>query len=52
MVDEYDNIKIIDFGLANFFDQKNALKTFCGSLQYSAPEIMKGDPYIGKFINI
>ncbi|KAI0230357.1 Serine/threonine-protein kinase [Massospora cicadina] len=52
MIDVYDNVKIIDFGLANFFDQKNALKTFCGSLQYSAPEIMRGDPYIGPEVDI
>lgn len=52
MIDSENNVKIIDFGLANFFDQKNALKTFCGSLQYSAPEIMRGDPYIGPEVDI
>ncbi|KXN69052.1 kinase-like protein, partial [Conidiobolus coronatus NRRL 28638] len=52
MIDTHDRVRIIDFGLANFFDQKTNLNTFCGSLQYSAPEIMRGDPYVGPEVDI
>lgn len=29
------NIKLIDFGFANYFDLTNPLKTFCGSPPYA-----------------
>ena len=29
------NIKLADFGFANYFDLKNPLKTFCGSAPYA-----------------
>jgi serine/threonine protein kinase len=29
------NIKLADFGFANFFDLNNPLKTFCGSAPYA-----------------
>ena len=40
-------LKIIDFGLCHDFDQKQCLKTKCGSPSYAAPEILKGFPYDG-----
>lgn len=45
-------IKIIDFGLSNFFSTDNSLSTFCGSLQFAAPELLRGIPYEGPEIDI
>ncbi|OMH80000.1 Carbon catabolite-derepressing protein kinase [Zancudomyces culisetae] len=45
-------VKLIDFGLANFFSQKGLMETFCGSLPYTAPEILRGDPYFGPEIDV
>lgn len=52
LVDENDNIKMIDFGLSNFYDNKNNLKTFCGSLYFAAPELLTGIEYGGPEIDI
>ncbi|PVU97160.1 hypothetical protein BB561_000715 [Smittium simulii] len=45
-------VKLIDFGLANFFTQNGHMQTFCGSLPYTAPEILRGDSYNGPEIDI
>ncbi|XP_019857367.1 PREDICTED: maternal embryonic leucine zipper kinase-like [Amphimedon queenslandica] len=48
LLDEYSNIKLIDFGLvAEPKDIRHLLKTCCGSPAYAAPELIKGGPYIG-----
>ncbi|XP_035221038.1 uncharacterized protein LOC118193974, partial [Stegodyphus dumicola] len=47
LLDEKGNAKIADFGLSNVFDEKNLLKTYCGSPLYASPEIVKGVPYYG-----
>lgn len=41
-------IKITDFGLSKFFDNNPVMKTFCGTQNYLAPEVLKGD---GKYTN-
>ena len=38
-------VKLTDFGFSNQFDPGQSLKTSCGSLAYSAPEILLGDAY-------
>lgn len=35
LLDANMNIKLIDFGFANYFDLTNPLKTFCGSPPYA-----------------
>jgi len=45
-------IKIIDFGLSNFFSEKKLLETPCGSPSYAPPEIIKGEKYNGFYIDI
>ncbi|KXN65474.1 Ampk-like protein Snf1, partial [Conidiobolus coronatus NRRL 28638] len=52
MVDSHDRIKLIDFGLANFYDPSSHLNTSCGTIPYTAPEILRGDKYIGPEIDI
>lgn len=39
------SVKLTDFGLSNKFAPGEKLKTSCGSLCYSAPEILLGDHY-------
>lgn len=47
-------VKLTDFGFSNKFYPGQKLETSCGSLAYSAPEILLGDSYdapaVGKFI--
>ncbi|ORY04416.1 hypothetical protein K493DRAFT_205793 [Basidiobolus meristosporus CBS 931.73] len=52
LVDKEDNIKLIDFGLANFYNRNAVLKTACGSLPYTAPEILRGESYVGPEVDI
>ncbi|XP_012285271.1 MAP/microtubule affinity-regulating kinase 3 [Orussus abietinus] len=34
-----ERIKVVDFGLGNFYTRDNPLKTHCGSPEYAAPEL-------------
>ncbi|OHS95941.1 CAMK family protein kinase [Tritrichomonas foetus] len=46
MVDRYNNIRLIDFGLGNQIKNEGDLfTTACGSAAYAAPEILKGESY-------
>ena len=45
-------LKIIDFGLSNFFNGKNLLSTPCGSPCYASPEMVSGKKYNGFKIDI
>jgi len=45
-------LKIIDFGLSNFFDGKNLLITPCGSPCYASPEMVSGKKYNGFYSDI
>lgn len=38
-------VKLTDFGFSNKFNPGQKLETSCGSLAYSAPEILLGDSY-------
>lgn len=42
--DDNAEIKIIDFGFARLKQEREALHTPCFTLQYAAPEVLKGDP--------
>ncbi|KAL1122710.1 hypothetical protein AAG570_003037 [Ranatra chinensis] len=42
-------VKIADFGFSKFLEKEGDLcSTYCGSLGYSAPEVLEGKPYDGK----
>ena len=45
--DKNINLKIVDFGLSNIYDNKNnqILKSACGSPSYAAPEMLNGKEY-------
>ena len=45
-------IKIIDFGLSNYFNGEKNLETPCGSPSYASPEIIKGEAYNGFCIDV
>jgi SNF-related kinase len=49
-------VKLTDFGFSNVFQPETKLYTSCGSLAYSAPEILLGDSYlappVGRFIGV
>jgi serine/threonine-protein kinase HSL1 (negative regulator of Swe1 kinase) len=40
LLDRKDNVKLVDFGLANVF-QPGKAQTYCGSPSYAAPEILR-----------
>ncbi|CAK9301824.1 unnamed protein product [Gordionus sp. m RMFG-2023] len=54
LLDENNNLKLIDFGLCAQYQDKMALRldTCCGSPAYAAPELIKGDPYIGSEVDV
>lgn len=52
MIDKNGELKVIDFGLSNFYSPRSLLKTYCGSLYFAAPELLKATPYIGPEIDI
>jgi len=46
LTEDKKTLKLIDFGLSNYFDKENLLKTPCGSAEYAAPELFdKGTNY-------
>ena len=45
-------LKIIDFGLSNFYDNSKLLSTPCGSPSYASPDILSGEKYDGIMIDI
>ena len=52
LIDEKNTIKIVDFGLSNFYPSNNLLSTACGSPCYAAPEMIKGEKYNGLQVDI
>ena len=42
---EHLSVKLTDFGFSNVFEKNKTLQTSCGSLAYSAPEILLGEEY-------
>ena len=45
-------LKIIDFGLSNYFNEIDLLSTPCGSPSYASPEMVSGNKYDGFLIDI
>ena len=52
LFDEDNNIKMIDFGLANCVRDGLSLTTSCGSPNYAAPEVISGLSYGGPDVDI
>ena len=45
-------LKIVDFGLSNYYEEDNLLSTPCGSPCYASPEMVCGNKYNGLLIDI
>eukprot|EP00049_Salpingoeca_infusionum_P012423 m.227500 g.227500 ORF g.227500 m.227500 type:complete len:591 (+) comp15179_c0_seq1:308-2080(+) len=52
LLDAELNIKIADFGFANFYRPEMTLDTFCGSPPYAAPELFLGKAYTGPEVDV
>jgi len=53
LVDKNGDIKLIDFGLSNYFGQDGQLlSTFCGTPAFAAPEMILGKKYQGPEVDI
>ena len=48
LLDEQLNLKMVDFGLSNMYKTGEKLATACGSPCYAAPELIKGQEYVGQ----
>ncbi|KAL6052206.1 non-specific serine/threonine protein kinase [Balamuthia mandrillaris] len=46
------SVKIADFGLSNFMEDGDFLKTSCGSPNYAAPEVISGQLYAGPEVDV
>ncbi|KAI8388746.1 uncharacterized protein BYT42DRAFT_561091 [Radiomyces spectabilis] len=47
LLDEDGTVHLIDFGCAAYFRPGRTFDTYAGTLEYSAPEILKGNKYEG-----
>ncbi|KAJ3416908.1 hypothetical protein HDV05_007966 [Chytridiales sp. JEL 0842] len=45
-------VKVIDFGFTREYNDRNLLDTYCGSVAYSAPEMISGIKYSGPLADI
>lgn len=52
LLDHEKNIKLVDFGLSNTYEQGGLLKTACGSPCYAAPEMISGLEYLGAKVDV
>eukprot|EP00127_Corallochytrium_limacisporum_P004698 Clim_evm52s172 gene=Clim_evmTU52s172 len=52
LLDANLSTKIADFGFSNYYTAGMALKTFCGSPPYAAPELFEGKEYDGPSVDI
>ncbi|XP_065438563.1 testis-specific serine/threonine-protein kinase 5-like [Chrysemys picta bellii] len=53
LLDERGFIKLTDFGFANRYSLRNSLmSTFCGSVAYTAPEILMSKKYNGELADL
>ncbi|KAI6249663.1 Serine/threonine-protein kinase ppk16 [Erysiphe necator] len=53
MLDKNENVKLCDFGFTREYEGKgNYLQTYCGTVAYSAPEMMKGEKYAGEKVDV
>lgn len=46
------HVKILDFGLSQIYRPDKLLSTFCGSLYFAAPELLRAKPYNGPEVDL
>lgn len=53
LLDKNANVKLVDFGFTREYEGKMSyLQTFCGTVCYSAPEMIKGEKYAGEKVDV
>ena len=52
VIDSRLNAKLVDFGSAANFREGVLFDTFCGTLEYCAPEVLLGNPYPGPELDV
>ncbi|KAH8693596.1 hypothetical protein BGW36DRAFT_300537 [Talaromyces proteolyticus] len=53
LLDKNGNVKLCDFGFTREYVGKSShLQTFCGTICYSAPEMLKGEKYAGEKVDV
>ncbi|KAJ6092940.1 hypothetical protein N7486_008229 [Penicillium sp. IBT 16267x] len=53
LLDKQENVKLCDFGFTREYEGKSSyLQTFCGTICYSAPEMLKGEKYAGEKVDV
>ncbi|KAK6521438.1 hypothetical protein TWF506_001652 [Arthrobotrys conoides] len=52
MLDRHENVKLCDFGFTREYEKHRQLQTFCGTVCYSAPEMVKGEKYHGQAVDV
>ncbi|KAK6361919.1 hypothetical protein TWF730_005627 [Orbilia blumenaviensis] len=52
MLDRHENVKLCDFGFTRDYEKHRPLQTFCGTVCYSAPEMVKGEKYLGQAVDV
>ena len=53
LLDKNTNVKLVDFGFTREYEGKMSyLQTFCGTVCYSAPEMIKGEKYAGEKVDV
>ncbi|KAL1952920.1 hypothetical protein VTO42DRAFT_3954 [Malbranchea cinnamomea] len=53
LLDKHENVKLCDFGFTREYEGKSAhLQTFCGTVCYSAPEMLRGEKYAGEKVDV
>ena len=53
LLDKQENVKLVDFGFTREYEGKASyLQTFCGTVCYSAPEMLRGEKYAGEKVDV
>lgn len=53
LLDRHENVKLVDFGFTREYEGRtNYLQTFCGTICYAAPEMLKGEKYAGEKVDV
>lgn len=53
LLDRHENVKLVDFGFTREYQGTTSyLQTWCGTVCYSAPEMLKGEKYAGEKVDV
>ena len=53
LLDKNENVKLCDFGFTREYEGTlSHLQTFCGTVCYSAPEMLRGEKYAGEKVDV